>query len=175
MNALVGIRANATGLYRPTPAARKTVAQSLAETARLSQLAALKPAATLKATGPSAAQRVLGQELSRDAFLRLLVLQLQNQDPLTPQGNEAMLAQLAQFTALEQMNNLNESFERLSGNIDQLNFISATQLLGRTVTGLANDGTPRTGVVEGVHLDGSVVILTVDGEPLSMAGVIRID
>ena len=120
-------------------------------------------------------QRVIEQELGRDAFLQLLVLQLRNQDPLDPQSNGDMLGQLAQFSALEAQVNLNDSFEILSGNIDQLNFISASTLLGRRITGIDLDGVPRTGIVESVHLDGSVVVLSVDGELMSMAGVIQID
>lgn len=114
-------------------------------------------------------------ELDRDAFLKLLVLQLQNQDPLEPISNGDMLAQLAQFASLEQMNKLNESFEMMSGNFDQLNFISASQLLGKTVEGIDLNGIPQQGVVERVGLNGSVVELLVNGQPMSMAGIISID
>ena len=114
-------------------------------------------------------------ELDRDAFLKLLVLQLQNQDPLEPISNEDMLAQLAQFAALEQMNKLNESFEAMRGNIDQLNFISASQLLGKQVQGIDLNGIPRQGVVERGGLNGSVVELLVSGQLMSMAGIISID
>lgn len=114
-------------------------------------------------------------QLSRDAFLQLLVLQMQNQDPLDPVDNQDMLAQLAQFTALEQMNNLNEQFETLSGNVDQLNFISASQLLGNTVSGVDSDGLPHRGVVQSVGLDGSVVELIVSGRRMSMAGILGIE
>ena len=119
--------------------------------------------------------RAVEDELGKDAFLQLLVLQLRNQDPLNPQDNQEMLAQLAQFSSLEQMNNLNDRFDVLTGNIDQLNFINATGLLGHRVSGLDLNGVPREGIVEGVHLDGSVVTLTVDGELMSMAGVLQID
>jgi flagellar basal-body rod modification protein FlgD len=40
-------------------------------------------------------------ELGQDSFLKLLVAQMQHQDPLNPQGNEEFIAQLAQFTFLE--------------------------------------------------------------------------
>jgi len=123
----------------------------------------------------STASRVVSQELSKDAFLQLLVLQMQHQDPLEPVNNEDMLAQLAQFSSLEQMNNLNESFETLCGNIDQLNFMSATNLLGQRVSGIDVSGEPRGGVVQRVQLDGSIVYLTVDGGLMSMAGVLGIE
>lgn len=182
MNALVGIRANATGLLSPTPSQRKDVAQLLA-----SQTPARVPTVSATGTGsPQAivagqtvgqsetASREVTQELDRDAFLKLLILQLQNQDPLDPVDSTAMLAQLAQFTSLEQLNKLNDSFELLSGNIDQLNFISASSLVGRTVRGIDVTGTAREGVVLNVQLDGSIVVLNVDGNLMSMAGVLEI-
>jgi flagellar basal-body rod modification protein FlgD len=113
--------------------------------------------------------------LSKDAFLQLLVLEMQNQDPLDPMDNKDMVTQLAQFSALEAQNNLNEKFEILAGNVDQLNFISASQLLGKQVEGIDLNGDFRSGTVESVHLNGSIVVLTVDGELMSMAGIGRID
>ncbi len=59
--------------------------------------------------------------LGKDAFLQLLVTQMQYQDPLDPQDNSEYLAQLAQFSALEQMTNVAENLEKtntLVSNID---------------------------------------------------------
>ena len=53
------------------------------------------------------------QFIGKDGFLKLLITQLQNQDPLDPMKNEEFAAQLAQFSSLEQMQNLNESFGQL--------------------------------------------------------------
>ena len=183
MNALVGIRQNSTGFLSPTPETRREVVRKLVEESlprvAIEQLpgqkGTLAVAKTAKAGGPENADRNLDQELGRDAFLTLLVLQLQNQDPLNPIENNELLAQLAQFTSLEQMRNLNDSFDVLSGNIDQLNFISASELLGRTVSGIDADGIPIQGVVEGIELDGSVVMLNIDGRQMSMAGVLQIN
>lgn len=64
-------------------------------------------------------------DLDKDAFLRLLTTQLANQDPLNPMEDREFIAQLAQFTALEQMQNLNKNFEKfgeeLFETIDMLN------------------------------------------------------
>jgi flagellar basal-body rod modification protein FlgD len=113
--------------------------------------------------------------LGKDAFLQLLVTQMQYQDPLDPVDNSQMIAQLAQFSALEQMQGLNASFETLSGNVDQLNFLSASDMLGKTVSGLTESGSFVEGEVEKVQLNGSLVYLTVDGELLSMARVLTIE
>lgn len=174
MNALVGFRANVTGALGATPAERAEAARQVAASVQAKRAAAyaLKTGYVGKA---SQATRDVDTELDKDAFLQLLVLEMQHQDPLSPMDNNEMLAQLAQFSSLEQMNNLNENFERLSGNIDQLNFISAGALLGRTVEGVDMQGRPCEGTVERVHLDGSVVYLTVDGELMSMAGVSGIE
>ncbi len=173
MNALVGIRANTTGLMSTPSAKRLEVAQKLAMGSRAPvEKAGLVPKME---SGSSTLSGVPDQELDRDAFLQLLVLQLQNQDPTEPMDNQQLLAQLAQFTALEQANNLTDSVDEMSGNIDQLNFISASQMLGRTVRGVNLSGLPQEGVVERVRLDGSTVILTVNGQQMSMAGVVEID
>jgi len=113
--------------------------------------------------------------LGKDAFLQLLVTQMQYQDPLDPVDNSQMIAQLAQFSSLEQMQGLNASFELLSGNVDQLNFLSASDMLGKTVSGITESGSIVEGEVEKVQLNGSLVYLTVDGELLSMARVLSIE
>jgi flagellar basal-body rod modification protein FlgD len=113
-------------------------------------------------------------ELGKDAFLQLLVTQMQFQDPLNPVDNSEMIAQLAQFSALEQMQNLNTGFNTLSGNIDQLNFLSASNMIGKHVSGVTEGGSLVEGTVERVQLNGSLVYLTVDGKLLSMAGVLSI-
>jgi flagellar basal-body rod modification protein FlgD len=111
------------------------------------------------------------KELGKDTFLQLLVEQMRYQDPMAPTDNAQMIAQLAQFSSLEQMNNLNEKFETLSGNIDQLNFLSASSMIGKHVAGIGADGSTITGEVSGVTMKGSIVYLNVGDKQLSMAGV----
>lgn len=74
-----------------------------------------------------------GQNLGRDEFMRLLTVQLTHQDPLQPVTNEAFIAQLAQFSALEQMQGIRTSLET-SQLLDQsMNNFMASSLVGRQV------------------------------------------
>jgi flagellar basal-body rod modification protein FlgD len=63
---------------------------------------------------PKASTRNTG-ELGKDDFLKLLITQVQNQDPLNPTTDTDFIAQMAQFSALEQMQNLNQSFSSSMG------------------------------------------------------------
>jgi flagellar basal-body rod modification protein FlgD len=125
-------------------------------------------------TDSSSTSRVINKDLDRDAFLQLLVMQMQNQDPMEPMDNSQMIAQLAQLTSLEQMEKLNTSFDTLSGNVDQLNFLNASSMIGKYVTGVDSSGTEMSGTVDGVQMQDSVVQLVVGGKPMSMAGVAEI-
>jgi flagellar basal-body rod modification protein FlgD len=72
-------------------------------------------------------------ELGRDEFLKLLVTQLENQDPLSPQENGAFVAQLAQFSSLEEAQNLSSSFDGFANNFLSTQHLQATSLVGRPV------------------------------------------
>jgi flagellar basal-body rod modification protein FlgD len=71
--------------------------------------------------------------LGSDVFLRLLVTQLQSQDPTNPVQNEDFVAQLAQFSTLEQTTNTNELLEKLIGQETQRTQLDLVNLIGRTV------------------------------------------
>ena len=83
-------------------------------------------------------------ELGRDQFVTLLVAQLQNQDPLDPVTNEDFVAQLAQFSSLEGIENLNASFREI---LALQNLTQGASLIGKTasyrdpVTNAAEQGT----------------------------------
>jgi flagellar basal-body rod modification protein FlgD len=78
-------------------------------------------------------------ELGQDSFLKLLVAQMQHQDPLNPQGNEEFIAQLAQFTSLEQLMGVNTALGDIYAATTSMNNASMTQLLGRDVTAYSDD------------------------------------
>ena len=78
-------------------------------------------------------------ELGQASFLKLLVAQMQHHDPLNPQGNEEFIAQLAQFTSLEQLMGVNTALGDLYAATTSMNNASMTQLLGRDVTAFRDE------------------------------------
>ncbi|MGE4426872.1 MAG: flagellar hook capping FlgD N-terminal domain-containing protein [Solirubrobacteraceae bacterium] len=98
--------------------------------------------------------------LGKDDFLRLMVTQLKRQDPMNPVDDTQFLAQMAQFSSLEQLTNLNEL---ASSQLGATATGQALSLVGREVTYTAADGTVKDGVVEGVSFDGGNPLLTISG------------
>ncbi|WP_407701171.1 flagellar hook assembly protein FlgD [Treponema porcinum] len=88
--------------------------------------------------------RTASQQLGKDDFLKLLITQLSNQDPTNPMEDTQFIAQMAQFSSLEQMTNMNESFNKMAAMI---NSSQAAATIGRTVDIDVGDTTAR-GVVE---------------------------
>lgn len=75
-------------------------------------------AAAYEAANPK--ETKANDDLGKDAFLQLLVTQLKNQDPLDPQDNSSYIAELAQFSSLEQMTNVAKSLEDLGKVVDNI-------------------------------------------------------
>ena len=115
--------------------------------------------------------------LDKDAFLKLMVTQLQYQDPLDPQDNSEYVAELAQFSALEQMTNVSEGITnvtKLVGNLDtsvlvgQLSSMIGQDLQWTVTTAETDDegNVKKTSVtLEGKVTGGSIS----DGEPTVIA------
>ena len=71
--------------------------------------------------------------LGQADFLTLLITQLENQSPLTPQDNTAFVAQLAQFSTLQGIEDLNSNFVSMNGSLKSSQAIQASALVGHTV------------------------------------------
>jgi flagellar basal-body rod modification protein FlgD len=99
--------------------------------------------------------------LDKDGFLRLLVGQLRQQDPMNAQGTEQLMAQMTQLSMLEQVTNLTKVNEQLAARMETS---QALDLIGRNVSYKRVDGTTAEGVVtKAVILDG-VVSLTIGAD-----------
>ncbi|MFJ4145712.1 flagellar hook assembly protein FlgD [Pseudomonas sp. NPDC089734] len=95
-----------------------------------------------------------GEALGKDAFLQLLVTQMKNQNPLDPQDNTQFVAQLAQFSSLESMQNLTSTVDSIATSYKSSQALQASSLVGRSV--IVETGTAQVDTSKG--LTGSVVI-----------------
>ncbi|PIE04667.1 MAG: flagellar hook assembly protein FlgD [Spirochaetales bacterium] len=86
------------------------------------------------------------KNLDKDDFLKILITQLQYQDPTKPMEDREFIAQMAQFSSLEQMTNMSRQFTELSA---ALKGSQAMNLIGRTVEVVQGDSVVE-GVVEAV-------------------------
>jgi flagellar basal-body rod modification protein FlgD len=86
------------------------------------------------AVGSPVPDAPVGQEgLGQDTFLRLLTTQMQHQDPTDPMSNEDFVAQLAQFSSLEQLVSMQGTLEAVYMGIASMNNTSMASLLGKHV------------------------------------------
>ncbi|MEE3410260.1 MAG: flagellar hook assembly protein FlgD [Treponema sp.] len=89
--------------------------------------------------------RKASQELGKDDFLKLLMAQMTHQDPTEPMDNSQFIAQMAQFSSLEQMYNVSSGFTKMA---QMMQSSEAAGTLGKVVD-LDVEGEKVTGVVEG--------------------------
>src|SRR3954452_5891611 len=111
-------------------------------------------------TTPTTTPKASPQTLGKDDFLKLLVGQLQHQDPLAPSDDQQWIGQMAAFSQLEQVSNMAASTEKI---VDTLNTNGALSLIGHTVTYLDSSGAAKTGKVDTVDMADGTATLTVDG------------
>lgn len=79
-----------------------------------------------------------GSTLDKDSFMLLLVTQFKYQDPLNPMDDKEFISQMAQFSSLEQMMNMNESMEKQTEAINNQQMINATSYIGKLVSVTGN-------------------------------------
>jgi len=116
------------------------------------------------ATGGTQPSTLPTKILGKEDFLNLLITQLQNQDPLNPTDSTEFTAQLAQFSSLEQLSNVNENLEQLQHFQASINNSQAVSLIGKDITSNGNflqltDGGP---VGCDFKLDGNAAVVVVN-------------
>jgi flagellar basal-body rod modification protein FlgD len=119
----------------------------------------------MSATVSASSAASAGQTLNQADFLQLLVTQMSSQDPLDPQSDTEFAAQLAQFSALQQTQDMSQN----------LSAIQATSMLGETVTAAPSDGSaPITGLVSSVAISAGTPVVMVNGQPYNLNQVTSI-
>ena len=132
---------------------------------------AIPPVSTALAglTGtPAAAPAAAPDAMGKDTFLKLLVAQLKYQNPLSPTDGTEFMAQTAQFTVVEKLEELaKQNAELLSSN----RALGASALIGRQVVHTALDGSDVVATVTGVRFDPAGPVLRTGDTEVSLSGV----
>lgn len=124
--------------------------------------------------------------LDKDAFMQLLVTQLQNQDPTSPMDDKEFISQMAQFSSLEQMQNVAKSIDSLSEIAKQSQLMQYNSFIGKDVTwheasdkkdekgnAIINTG---NGIVSKIAFSGDSVKITLeDGKTLEPANISEVN
>ncbi len=112
------------------------------------------------------------KELGKDDFLRLLVAEITNQDPLAPMDNKDMILQLSQFSALEGTLQLNQNMENYIGNAEMS---TASSMIGKEITYLDAEAlVPVVGKVSKMVMYGDSPKLYVDGALVGMDQILTV-
>ncbi len=127
---------------------------------------------TAASKGSQAISKALDQNLGKDAFLKLLTTELRNQDPTQPMENKDFIAQMAQFSSLEQMTNMTKSIEDLNNSFwlltQQSQISQGAALIGKQVAGIASDGSTLTGIIDSVKIVNGVLRLQIGNSTLDL-------
>lgn len=126
----------------------------------------------IDAVGSAASTTLRNTNLGMEDFLKILLTQLTYQDPLKPMDNQQFMAQIAQFTSLEQTQQLNSRLGQLVNNQAALQSVG---LIGRTVD-VSVDGRAVTGTVASISFaaDTPVVTLTTPSGPVQNISISQI-
>ncbi len=104
-------------------------------------------------------------------FMQLLLAQLRYQNPLDPMQNEEMIMQLTQINSLQELQSISDA---LTGLSRWSQMASASNLLGKRVQVMYNDGSIGEGVVTGISIVGNEVMLWVDDELIPFSSVVSV-
>ena len=123
------------------------------------------PTTTTATDTAKAVTTATNDTLGKDAFLKLLIAELSNQDPLNPMEDREFVSQMATFSSLEQMQNMNSTLESMA----EANKFSAVQYIGKAVAFTKGEGEEAqqvAAVVNNVWFDpnGKTVLETTEGE-----------
>lgn len=106
--------------------------------------------------------------LDKEAFLRLLTIQLQNQDPLSPQDSDQFMGQMTNFAILEQLQQINTNLSYL---FDAEKQFQTVHMLGREITVIDGEGNEVQGVAESLRFSAEGPKLKVNGNEYLLSQV----
>ncbi|EIM08488.1 flagellar hook assembly protein [Planococcus antarcticus DSM 14505] len=123
---------------------------------------------TAKETTPNPAAKSDPQNsLGQDAFLKILVTQMQHQDPMEPLKDTEFIGQMAQFTSLEQLTNLNKTMTQFVNNQGAASLVDYSHLIGTSVK-WQSDTESGEGIVKALSSKDGVLWAELEGSDVQV-------
>ena len=127
----------------------------------LTNLTVTNNTAATSTNSTSSATTATNNELGKDAFLKLLIAELSNQDPLNPVEDREFISQMATFSSLEQMQNMNSTLTSMS----EANKFSAVSYIGKAIAFTNDEGKQVPALVNAVWFEkGKTILDTTEGD-----------
>jgi flagellar basal-body rod modification protein FlgD len=117
-----------------------------------------------------------GQEstLGKDEFLKILVAQIKNQDPMKPLEDKEFIAQMAQFTSVEQLMNMSKELKELKNSLGFTATLIGKSIEWETASADGSAGIMKSGVVDSITMKSGESFAVVDGEEISMGRILTV-
>jgi flagellar basal-body rod modification protein FlgD len=135
----------------------------------LASLLASQSASSAAANGTNASNFA---SLTPDDFLKMLITELQNQDPTNPTDNNQILQQISEMSNIQATTSLTSS---LTAMLTEQNLSAASALVGKSVQGLADDGTTASGTVDSVPISNGAPKLNIGQQTMSLSNIKQIN
>ncbi|WP_440118832.1 flagellar hook capping FlgD N-terminal domain-containing protein [Paenibacillus sp. QZ-Y1] len=114
------------------------------------------------------------KELGKDQFLKILITQLQNQDPMQPMEDKEFIAQMAQFSSVEQLVNISSQLKTLNQSLG-----AVSGMIGREISWLSSNkednGTLRQGIVDSIIVRDGVQYAKVGKDEIKLDEIIQVN
>ncbi len=117
-----------------------------------------------------------GQEgtLGKDEFLKILVAQIKHQDPMKPLEDKEFIAQMAQFTSVEQLLNMSNELKALKNSLGFTSSLIGKSIEWETASSDSSVGLIKNGVVDSISMKSGESFAVVDGEEILIGRIITV-
>lgn len=123
-----------------------------------------------KSTAKSGQENTLG----KDEFLKILIAQIKNQDPMKPMEDKEFIAQMAQFTSVEQMANMSKDLKDLKNSLGFTSTLIGKSIEWETASGNGLEGIIKSGVVDSISMKSGESFAVVDGEEIIIGRILTV-
>lgn len=122
----------------------------------------------------TAASKESSDAMGKDQFLKILITQLQNQNPMQPMEDKEFIAQMAQFTSVEQLSNISGQLQNLSQSLGAVSGLIGKQVSWIGTSEGSNEGAVQSGVVESIIIRDQMQYAVINDKEIALKDITQI-